>query len=94
MYLVVFTAKLANPDNKYHALAQKLRQLAFEEYACLGFQATNEDGLEIAISKWESLADIQRWRENPLHKSAQKLAKRWYTKWNVTITEVIKEYES
>ena len=94
MYLVVFTAELAEPNHEYFALAEKLRQLAFDEYACLGFQAVNKGRTEIAISSWSSLEDIKRWKLDPVHQSAQRMASQWYIKWKVTITEVIREYET
>ncbi len=94
MYLVVFTAELAEPDHKYFALAEKLRQLAFDEYGCLEFQAINKGRTEVAISSWLSLEDIKRWKQDPVHQSAQRLATKWYKSWKITITEVIKEYEN
>ncbi len=92
MYVVVFTAELANPDEHYLDFAEQLRKLAFDEYGCIGFMAVTEGNREVAVSRWRSLVDIQRWKQDPVHQSAQRLAHKWYKHWNVTITEVVREY--
>lgn len=92
MYVVVFTAELIEANGHYFAMAEKLRQLAFDDYGCLGFEAVSEGQTEIAVSRWESLEDIQRWKQDPVHQSAQHLAHQWYKNWHITITEVVREY--
>jgi len=92
MYLVVFKAELIQPDSHYLDMAERLRQLAFDEYNCRGFEAINQGLSEIAISRWESLEDIQRWKQDPVHQSAQRLGSKWYKSWQVTITEIVKDY--
>jgi len=92
MFIVVFTAELIEPDQHYFALAEKLRQLAFDDYGCQGFEAVSEGKSEIAISRWDSLEDIRRWKQDPGHQSAQNLAQKWYKSWKVTITKVTHEY--
>ncbi|MCF6224826.1 MAG: antibiotic biosynthesis monooxygenase [Xanthomonadales bacterium] len=92
MYIVVFTAELIEPDQHYFAMAEKLRKLAFDDYGCLGFEAVSEGTSEIAISRWDSLEDIRRWKQDPVHQSAQNLANKWYKNWKVSITEVKQEY--
>ena len=83
MYLVIFTAELAELDDKYFAISKQLRRLAFDKYACLAFQAVNEGRVEVTTSSWSSLEDIQRWKQDPLHQRAQQLAAQWYKAWNV-----------
>ncbi|MBE9549890.1 MAG: antibiotic biosynthesis monooxygenase [Proteobacteria bacterium] len=92
MYIVVFTAELIDPGGHYFAMAEKLRKLAFDDYGCLGFEAVCEGKVEIAVSRWDSLEDIQRWKQDPVHQSAQHLAHQWYKSWKVIITEVAREY--
>jgi len=95
MYAVIFTAELNEPDAGYSATAGRLRQLALNEYGCLKFVPCSEGDVEIAISYWSCLDDIQAWKNNPEHRQAQEIGKsRWYKSWHVQIVEVLREYGS
>ena len=94
MYAVIFKAKEKQLDKEYFKTAQKMRELAFSKYNCKDFVAVSEDGLEIAISYWESLKDIQRWRTDTQHLIAQELGKsRWYESYKIEIVEILRGYE-
>jgi len=95
MYAVIFKAKVKSLDSKYFKMAQNMRELAFNKYNCKDFIALNEDGLEIAISYWESLEDIKKWKNNKKHLIAQELGKsKWYKSYEIEIVKIIKEYKS
>lgn len=92
MYAVIFKAKEKQLDSEYSKMAQKMRELAFSKYNCKDFLTVSEDGLEIAISYWESLEDIIRWKDDSQHKIAQKLGQeKWYDSYEIEIVEVIKK---
>ena len=77
-YAVIFTAEIAHLDDDYSELAQKLRALAEEEYACVDFTAVSDGHQEIAISYWQSLEDIRAWKNDRLHLDAQRMGKeKW-----------------
>ena len=93
MYAVIFSAKIKLFDEEYSQTAEKLRQLAFSEYFCRDFISYAEGEDEVAISWWDSLEDIQAWKNNPAHKEAQlKGREQWYASINVQVLEVLKEY--
>ena len=93
MYAVIFKAKIKKLDTDYYATAKKLQTIALDKYACLEFSSAAEDDQEIAISYWESLEQIQQWKEDPEHKAAQALGKaKWYESYSVQIAEIGKEY--
>lgn len=37
MYVVIFRAKTRNVDDEYFFVANRMREIAIEEYGCLGF---------------------------------------------------------
>ncbi|MDP6187135.1 MAG: hypothetical protein QF863_07885 [Pseudomonadales bacterium] len=59
MYAVIFKAKIKTLDPTYQSTADRLRELALQEYGCLEFTSTAEGSREIAISYWPS-KDIPR----------------------------------
>jgi len=94
MYAVIFKAKIKSLDDGYFKMAQKMRELAFSKYNCKDFVAVSEDGLEIAISYWENLEDIKRWRADSEHLVAQELGKsKWYKSYKIEIVKILREYE-
>jgi heme-degrading monooxygenase HmoA len=93
MYAVIFKARINQFDDEYQATAEKMRRLATKEYACRDFVSATENDYEISISYWDSLDDIQDWRENPDHLKAQTLgASRWYRSIEIEIVELIRDY--
>ena len=93
MYAVIFKAKTKKLDNAYFTMAQRMRELAMSKYGCLEFTAVTEGSKEIAISYWDSLEDIKKWKQNSEHLVAQELGQtRWYEEYSVEIVEVINSY--
>lgn len=90
MYVVIFRATINQLDDQYNALAAKLRQRAFDEYGCLDFTSTIEDGQEIALSYWPGKAAIKAWAEDEEHQQAQRLGRRkWYKSVKVEIAKLV-----
>ncbi|MCL2918013.1 antibiotic biosynthesis monooxygenase family protein [Shewanella litorisediminis] len=95
MYAVIFKATVSKRDNQYSAMAAELRQLAFEKYGCRDFIAVTEGAQEIAISYWDSEADILAWKQDALHRVAQQTgAKRWYQSYQVEVLELKRSYRA
>ncbi len=93
MYAVIFKAKTKKLDNNYFKMAKLMRELAMNEYGCVEFTAVTEGSDEIAISYWESMEQIKKWKQNSEHLVAQKLGKeKWYEEYTVEIVEVISRY--
>lgn len=99
MLVVVFRARLRPlpgdlPDDEYLRTAQRLRELAFAEFGCLGFHACTEGLDEVALSYWPDRTSIRAWREHPEHVRAQELGReRWYESYSVEVCEVLQKYE-
>ena len=95
MYAVIFRAEINQLDDEYRDIAARLRSLAIEKYGCLDFVATTEGDQEIAISYWETLEQISRWKQDSEHIKAQQLGRsKWYRTCQVQIVEVLREYHS
>ncbi len=93
MYAVIFRATVARLDDQYHATARRLRRLAMERYGCLDFVAFSEGDRELAVSWWESEAQIRAWKADPEHRAAQALGReRWYRDYRVEVVEVKRDY--
>ena len=56
-------------------LAERLRELAIQEYGCTKFISLTEANKEITISYWPTLKHIEKWKQNPEHKKAQALGR-------------------
>jgi len=76
-------------------MSARLRKLAFAKYGCLDFVSVTESGLDISISYWQSLEDINRWRQDAEHMEAKRLGREKWYKWHkLQIVEVKQEYGS
>ena len=93
MYAVIFKAKIKELDETYFTMAKRMRALAMSEYSCREFTVVTEASEEIAISYWDSLEDIKKWKQNSEHLVAQKLgAEKWYEGYSVEIVEILSSY--
>ncbi len=91
MYAVIFKATIKEFDAQYSEMAERMRDLAINEYGCTEFTACTEGNKEIAISYWPSMENIKAWHKNPEHKKAQALGKsKWYASYQVQVTEVLR----
>lgn len=95
MYAVIFKAEINQLDNRYSEIAQRMRELALTKYGCTKFISATEDSQEIAISYWNELEQITKWKHDAEHLLAQELGHSiWYKSYKVEIVEIIREYSS
>ncbi len=93
MFAVVFSAQVGELDDVYYATAARLRELALSQYGCIDFVSIREKDREIAVSYWESDAQIVAWKQDPEHQAAQELGRsRWYRAYTVQVVEIKREY--
>ena len=94
MFAVIFKAKMNKVDDEYFEFAKQLRELAFIKYGCTEFVSASEADLEIAISYWQSEADILAWKQDAKHLTAQKFGQeRWYESYEVEIVKLVRSYQ-
>ncbi|KAB2452485.1 antibiotic biosynthesis monooxygenase [Bacillus sp. CH126_4D] len=94
-YAVIFTSHLLNDTTDYSSVAEKMEELAKQQPGFLGVEsARDHSGLGITISYWESLAAIDNWKQNALHKEAKKRGReQWYENFHLRICLVEKEFK-
>ncbi len=89
-YAVIFTATVIRYDEEYHKMADQINS---ELKSIDGFISINsvcsEDKLEIAVSYWKDLASIKQWGKNKVHRLAMKNYKKWYSSFNIEVSEII-----
>ncbi len=93
MYAVIFRATIKQLDQEYSETAERMRNLALNEYGCIEFIASTEGDQELAISYWSDKDSIRAWKNNPEHQIAQQRGKElWYQDYQVEIVEVLHKY--
>ena len=94
-YAVIFTATATaeGKGEEYGRTAERMRRLAEQQPGFLGIESACEEGTEITISYWESLAAIRNWKAHPEHIDAQRLGRdRWYDSYKVQVVKIEREY--
>ncbi|SHG76907.1 hypothetical protein SAMN02745129_0652 [Ferrimonas marina] len=95
MYVVIFRARIAQLDSRYSALATELRDRALNQFGCREFVALTEGQDEVALSYWDSEADILAWKRDSEHLSAQRLGRQaWYQHYSVEVAQIHRRYRS
>ena len=93
MYAVIFRAEIAELDDEYGRIAERLRELALNRYGCSEFVSLSEGSREIAISYWRNEAQIEAWKQDVEHLAAQKLGRsKWYASYRVEVVEIKRAY--
>jgi len=89
---VIFKATVAELDDEYSRMAERLKVLAFEKYGCQEFVSVTEGNEEIAISYWETEQQIHDWKKDPVHRLAQSRGReKWYKSFSIETCEIIKK---
>ncbi len=92
-YAVIFTSILKEEINGYSEMGDRMMELAKKQKGFLGVESARED-VGITVSYWNSLADIDKWKQNSEHALAQKMGKEvWYKSFKIRIAKVEIEYE-
>jgi len=92
MFVVIFRARVASLDDEYFRTAERLKELAFQEYGCQDFFSVTEGDQEVSISYWNTMQQIRDWKKCPEHVSAQKKGRQhWYRSFSVEVCEMLKK---
>ncbi len=94
-YAVIFSSTLIDlDDSKYHAFSKEMLEGVATAPGFLGVESYREkDGKGVTISYWETLSDIQEWKQNTRHLLAQKYGREEaYSSYQVRVCEVQHSY--
>ena len=95
MFVVIFRARVRHVDDEYAIVAERMRELALEQFGCIEFHSVTEGQHEVALSYWPDEASIRAWRAHSEHVLAQQLGReRWYASYVVQVAEITREYRS
>jgi len=87
-YAVIFTSLRTDGDHGYEQMAGRMLELASKQPGFLGLESAREE-LGITVSYWADLESIQKWKENAMHREAQKLGiEKWYSVFKTRIARV------
>ena len=91
-YAVIFTSVRTEGDNGYAEMADRMVELAQQQYGFLGVEsARNEVG--ITVSYWRDLESIKRWKEHAEHSFAREKGRsEWYKSFKTRIAKVERDY--
>lgn len=95
-YAVMFSTVMADvsPESitEYEEMASLMLKMASNKDGFLGFESARGE-IGISISYWRDLEAIKEWKNNEVHKIAQRKGKtEWYSKFIVRVAKVEKEY--
>ncbi|MFF2019729.1 MULTISPECIES: antibiotic biosynthesis monooxygenase [Bacillales] len=91
-YAVIFTSNRTEGDNGYSEMSDEMEKLASEQPGFLGVESARE-GVGITVSYWESLEDIQQWKQNERHLVAQRQGlSEWYQTFKTRVCKVERDY--
>ena len=93
MLAVIFTAQVPRFDAEHAAEGARLRALAVEQFGCRSFMSCTENGVEIAVSYWDSEEQIIAWKQHPDHLAAQRRGcHEWYGNYQVQVVRIVRQY--
>lgn len=80
-------------DNDYEATVTRLRELALGNYGCRDFISVTEGENEITISYWNTLDDIEKWKNDDEHRIARDKGRNiWYADYRVEVVRIERRY--
>lgn len=93
-YAVIFSAKRADGDHGYSAMADAMAELAARQPGYIGVESTRDaEGFGITVSYWADEAAIKNWKDVSEHMLAQKLGRtRWYSHYSLRVARVERAY--
>lgn len=91
-YAVIFTSVLADSDDGYAEMADKMVELAQKQDGFLGIESARNE-LGISVSYWRDEESIKAWKENMEHSIARKFGREaWYQSFKTRVAKVERDY--
>jgi len=86
-YAVIFTSLRKEGDHGYAEMSRRVVRELQGQPGFLGYEGARQD-IGVTVSYWESLAAIQAWKENPVHREAQQGYDGWYADSRIRVCKV------
>lgn len=93
-YAVVFTSMRTEGDKGYEEAGNRIVELVSQSKGFLGAESIRgADGFGITVSYWDSMENIEAWKNNADHaKAKQSGISTWYDEYRIRICRV--EYDA
>jgi len=94
-YAVIFSTIRTENTDGYDEWDNQMFELVRKQDGYLGHESfRNEENVGVTISYWRDLESLSRWRNDSLHKKAQKLGRqKWYKHYRIRVCKVERDYE-
>jgi heme-degrading monooxygenase HmoA len=92
MYTATFMIRIANYDDDFHRLNQRIIDVAEANPGYLGRESWEQDDRNVVILYWRSLEDLERFANHPDHLEAKRQYQRWYGGYRVLVAQVLRDY--
>ncbi len=87
-YAAIFVSTKEDDLSDYYELNDTLMRLAMQQEGFLGYENVVNGNQSIFISYWESMSDIEKWKNNTVHISAKMAAHKWYKRYLSQICKI------
>jgi heme-degrading monooxygenase HmoA len=94
MVVAVFRSRLrADAGEDYPVLARRMLELAESMAGFRSFKTFSaDDGERVSIIEFESIAQLEAWRDHPEHRQAQAMGReRFYRAYRVQVCESVRD---
>ena len=93
-YAVIFANQLSENDAGYHAMAEKMEELAKTMPGYIGRETTRDAaGFAMTVSYWTDEDAIRNWKAQADHLAGQKIGMdRWYSHYRLRVARIERHY--
>lgn len=95
MVVVIFRSRLRpEAEEEYADLAPRILELAKATPGFVSFERfTADDGERLALVTFDSLENLETWRNHPEHRAVQKIGReRLYAEYEILVAEEVRSY--
>jgi len=92
VYSATFIFRIKNYDSKFERLNNIINEAANTNPGFLGKESwyNEEENKRSVVYYWDSLESLKKFSSHPDHQKAKQNYKKWYSGYEVIITEVLK----
>lgn len=92
VYSATFIFRIKNYDDEFEHLNSIIDQAANTNSGFLGKErwANEKENVRSVVYYWDSLKALKEFSNHPKHKKAKKNYKKWYSGYEIIISEVLK----
>jgi len=92
VYSAAFIFRIKQYDSEFEHLNNIIDEIANSDLGFLGKESwsNEEENKRAVVYYWDSLESLEKFSNNPNHQKAKKNYKKWYSGYEIIISEVLK----